>query len=117
MTRHPFIRGFSFAVLAMLVAACTSSTGGASPTAGQASAAPPTTEASAPAASGGAAGEPIKIGGGFALGLCADVILLARESRYGCTFMNLGFTPGMGTTSLLEHVLSTAARSSRAGEA
>ena len=48
------------------------------------------------------------VGGGLALGLCADIILLARESSYGCNFMNLGFTPGMGTTRLLEHVLSPA---------
>lgn len=47
-------------------------------------------------------------GGGFALGLAADVVLLARESRYGLTFMNLGFSPGMGTTRLCEHVLSPA---------
>ncbi|HTY94818.1 MAG TPA: polyketide synthase [Steroidobacteraceae bacterium] len=45
-------------------------------------------------------------GGGFALGLAADIVLLAEESRYGLTFMNLGFTPGMGTTALCEHVLS-----------
>ena len=30
------------------------------------------------------------------------------ESRYGFSFMNLGFTPGMGTTRLCEHVLSPA---------
>jgi len=48
------------------------------------------------------------LGGGLALGLCADIVLIARESRYGCPFMNLGFTPGMGTTRLLEHVLSPA---------
>jgi polyketide biosynthesis enoyl-CoA hydratase PksI len=48
------------------------------------------------------------IGGGLALGLCADIILIARESRYGCPFMDLGFTPGMGLTRLLEHVLSPA---------
>lgn len=47
-------------------------------------------------------------GGGFALGLAADIVLLGRESRYGFTFMNLGFTPGMGTTALAEHVLSPA---------
>ncbi len=47
-------------------------------------------------------------GGGLALGLCADIVLLARESRYGASFMNLGFTPGMGITRLLEHVLSPA---------
>ena len=47
-------------------------------------------------------------GGGLALGLCADIIVMARESRYGCSFMNMGFTPGMGITRLLEHVLSPA---------
>lgn len=48
------------------------------------------------------------VGGGLAIGLCADLVLIARESRYGCTFMNMGFTPGMGTTRLLAHVLSPA---------
>lgn len=47
-------------------------------------------------------------GGGLALGLCADIVLMARESRYGATFMNMGFTPGMGMTRLFEHVLSPA---------
>jgi len=47
-------------------------------------------------------------GGGFALGLAADVVAIAEESRYGFTFMNLGFTPGMGVTKLCEHVLSPA---------
>jgi polyketide biosynthesis enoyl-CoA hydratase PksI len=42
------------------------------------------------------------VGGGLALGLCCDLVLMARESRYGCSFMNMGFTPGMGTTRLLE---------------
>lgn len=47
-------------------------------------------------------------GGGFALGLASDVVLMAREARYGFTFMNLGFSPGMGVTRLCEHVLSPA---------
>jgi len=42
------------------------------------------------------------VGGGLALALCCDVLLMARESRYGCSFMNLGFTPGMGITRLLQ---------------
>ncbi|MBN1774449.1 MAG: enoyl-CoA hydratase/isomerase family protein [Deltaproteobacteria bacterium] len=42
------------------------------------------------------------VGGGLALGLCCDVLLMARESRYGCSFMNMGFTPGMGITRLLQ---------------
>jgi polyketide biosynthesis enoyl-CoA hydratase PksI len=48
------------------------------------------------------------VGGGLALGLCADIILMAEESRYGCTFMKMGFTPGMGTTRFLEHAVSPA---------
>lgn len=48
------------------------------------------------------------VGGGLALGLCADMVLIARESRYGASFMNMGFTPGMGITRLLGHVLSPA---------
>lgn len=47
-------------------------------------------------------------GGGLALGLCADIVVMARESRYGASFMNMGFTPGMGMTRLFEHVLSPA---------
>ena len=48
------------------------------------------------------------VGGGFALGMAADVILLGAESRYCLNFMDLGFTPGMGTTALLEHALTPA---------
>ncbi|MFT3699918.1 MAG: polyketide synthase [Kofleriaceae bacterium] len=48
------------------------------------------------------------IGGGFALGLAADLIVLAAEQRYTLNFLDLGFTPGMGTTRLCEHVLSPA---------
>lgn len=48
------------------------------------------------------------VGGGLAVGLCADLVVLARESRYGCSFMNMGFTPGMGMTRLLEHYMAPA---------
>jgi polyketide biosynthesis enoyl-CoA hydratase PksI len=48
------------------------------------------------------------IGGGLALGLCADIAILAKESRYGCSFINMGFTPGMGITKLMEHYMSPA---------
>jgi polyketide biosynthesis enoyl-CoA hydratase PksI len=48
------------------------------------------------------------IGGGLALGAAADIVIIARESRYGASFMNMGFTPGMGITRLLEHVMSPA---------
>lgn len=46
------------------------------------------------------------VGGGFALGLCADMIIISKSSRYGFTFMNMGFTPGMGTTKLAEIALN-----------
>lgn len=45
------------------------------------------------------------VGGGLALAVAADLVVLASESRYGFTFMEHGFTPGMGTTVLCEHVL------------
>jgi polyketide biosynthesis enoyl-CoA hydratase PksI len=48
------------------------------------------------------------VGGGFAFGMAADVIVLGAESRYCLNFMDLGFTPGMGMTRLLEHALSPA---------
>lgn len=59
------------------------------------------------------------IGGGFALGAAADMIVLAAESRYCLSFLALGITPGMGTTRLLEHVLppSTAHELLYTGEA
>lgn len=41
------------------------------------------------------------MGGGLVIGLCSDVVVMAEESRYGAVFMNMGFTPGMGTTTLL----------------
>ena len=40
------------------------------------------------------------VGGGLTLGLYADIVIAAEESRYGFSFMNMGFTPGMGTTAL-----------------
>ena len=42
------------------------------------------------------------VGGGLVFGFACDMIVLARESRYGSNFMDLGFTPGMGTTRLLQ---------------
>jgi acyl transferase domain-containing protein/enoyl-CoA hydratase/carnithine racemase/acyl carrier protein/SAM-dependent methyltransferase len=38
------------------------------------------------------------IGGGWSLGLFADVVLLAEESRYLSPYMGYGFTPGAGAT-------------------
>lgn len=48
------------------------------------------------------------VGGGLVLGLACDVVLLSRRHRYGFTFMDHGFTPGMGSTALCSHVWSPA---------
>lgn len=48
------------------------------------------------------------IGGGFVLGLFADLVVLARESVYTANFMKYGFTPGMGSTLILPHKLGPA---------
>jgi len=45
------------------------------------------------------------IGGGLAVGFCCDIVIAARESRFGAVFMSLGFTPGMGTTTLLAELV------------
>jgi polyketide biosynthesis enoyl-CoA hydratase PksI len=45
------------------------------------------------------------VGGGLVFGLCCDIVLMARESRYGFNFMEMGFTPGMGTTRLVQAAL------------
>lgn len=42
------------------------------------------------------------VGGGFVIGLCADIIIMAERSMYGGGFTDLGFTPGMGFTRLLQ---------------
>jgi polyketide biosynthesis enoyl-CoA hydratase PksI len=64
------------------------------------------------------------IGGGLVFGLCADFVVLSRESVYTANFMKYGFTPGMGATyilprklgfSLAEEILTTA-RSFRGAE-
>ena len=45
------------------------------------------------------------VGGGLMLAVCCDMVVAARESRYGASFMELGFTPGMGCTRLLEELV------------
>jgi len=45
------------------------------------------------------------MGGGLVIGLCSDIVIMAQESRYGAVFMNMGFTPGMGTTTLLQSLV------------
>lgn len=41
------------------------------------------------------------IGGGFVMGLFADIMILSRESVYTTNFMKYGFTPGMGATFIV----------------
>lgn len=41
------------------------------------------------------------IGGGFAMGLFADFVVLGRECIYNANFMKYGFTPGFGATYIL----------------
>jgi polyketide biosynthesis enoyl-CoA hydratase PksI len=45
------------------------------------------------------------VGGGLVMALCCDIVIAARESRYGVVFMSLGFTPGMGCTTLLRELV------------
>ncbi len=45
------------------------------------------------------------MGGGLAMATCCDIVVAARESRFGAVFMSMGFTPGMGTTTLLSELV------------
>jgi len=45
------------------------------------------------------------VGGGLMLACCCDIVLASLESRYGAVFMSMGFTPGMGCTTLLAELV------------
>jgi len=45
------------------------------------------------------------VGGGLALAMASDLVILAEDRRYGFNFMDLGITPGMGMTRLAEYFL------------
>ena len=45
------------------------------------------------------------IGGGLIIAACCDIVIAAKEMRYGAVFMNMGFTPGMGCTTLLAELV------------
>jgi polyketide biosynthesis enoyl-CoA hydratase PksI len=45
------------------------------------------------------------IGGGFVMGLYADIVVMSRESIYCTNFMKFGFTPGMGATCVVPEKL------------
>jgi polyketide biosynthesis enoyl-CoA hydratase PksI len=42
------------------------------------------------------------LGGGFVTGLCCDILLMNEKKMYGANFTNMGFTPGMGCTRLIQ---------------
>ena len=42
------------------------------------------------------------VGGGLVIGLCCDIVIMNQRCLYGGGFLNLGFTPGMGYTRLLQ---------------
>ncbi len=42
------------------------------------------------------------LGGGFVVGLCCDILLMNEKKMYGANFTNMGFTPGMGCTRLIQ---------------
>lgn len=48
------------------------------------------------------------IGGGFVMGLFADIVILSQESVYTTNFMKYGFTPGMGATCIVPEKLGLA---------
>ncbi|MBN2353057.1 MAG: enoyl-CoA hydratase/isomerase family protein [Spirochaetales bacterium] len=45
------------------------------------------------------------VGGGLMIACASDIVLAAEESRYGAVFMSMGFTPGMGCTTLLSELV------------
>lgn len=47
------------------------------------------------------------VGGGLVMAACCDIVVAALESRYGAVFMSMGFTPGMGCTTLLADLVGT----------
>ena len=49
-----------------------------------------------------AAMEGAALGGGFVVALCSDIVLMNEKKMYGLNFTNLGFTPGMGCTRLIQ---------------
>jgi polyketide biosynthesis enoyl-CoA hydratase PksI len=49
-----------------------------------------------------AAMEGAALGGGLVVGLCCDIMVMNERRMYGVNFTNMGFTPGMGATQLLQ---------------
>jgi polyketide biosynthesis enoyl-CoA hydratase PksI len=49
-----------------------------------------------------AAMEGAALGGGFVVALCCDIVIMNEKKMYGTNFTNMGFSPGMGCTGLLQ---------------
>ena len=49
-----------------------------------------------------AAMEGAALGGGFVVALCSDIVIMNEKKMYGTNFTNMGFSPGMGCTRLLQ---------------
>lgn len=45
------------------------------------------------------------LGGGLALGLFADIVIMGQQCLYSANFMKYGFTPGMGATYIVPYKL------------
>ena len=52
-----------------------------------------------------AAMQGLAVGAGLTFGLYADIVIMAEEGTYSANFMKYGFTPGLGTTFILEQKL------------
>ncbi len=49
-----------------------------------------------------AAMEGAALGGGFVVAMLCDIVLMNEKKMYGVNFTNMGFTPGMGCTRMLQ---------------
>lgn len=52
-----------------------------------------------------AAMEGAALGGGFVVALCCDIVLMNERRMYGANFTNMGFSPGMGCTGLIQSLV------------
>ena len=52
-----------------------------------------------------AAMEGAALGGGFVVALCCDIVIMNEKKMYGTNFTNMGFSPGMGCTRLLQSLV------------
>lgn len=52
-----------------------------------------------------AAMEGAALGGGFVVALCCDIVVMNERRMYGVNFTNMGFSPGMGCTGLIQSLV------------